>query len=107
MQKPYGKQGADADLESSPELVDDKASKCLALNILSNHNQRPGHLGAVVQELENLLEGGNLAVHKQHKRILELALLGLGIVDEVGRDVSVISSELAVNLLTFQDTHEV
>jgi hypothetical protein len=35
-----------------------------------------------------LLEGGNLAINKEHKRILELALLGLGIVDEIGRDVS-------------------
>lgn len=83
--------GLDADdLESTTELVNDKSGESLRVDILSNDQKGLLLLHACFEEGEEGLDGGDLLVDQKDGSVLEHSLGGLGVGDEVGRDVTTV-----------------
>mmetsp|Transcript_41191 Transcript_41191/g.106469 ORF Transcript_41191/g.106469 Transcript_41191/m.106469 type:complete len:390 (-) Transcript_41191:699-1868(-) len=79
-----------SDLDGTTESVHDKSGEGLTLNILGNDKE-----GALLShnKLEGgheVLHGGHLLLHKEDVGVLEFALLGLVVSDEIGGDESTV-----------------
>ena len=76
--------------ERAPDLVDDQRGECLALEILSDHQQRLAALHHLLEKREHVLHRRDLLVGDQDVRVLEDRLLPIGVRDEVRRDVALV-----------------
>jgi len=81
------------DLKSSTELIDNEGGQSFRLNILSDNEERLLGLHAALKEGEELLDRADLFVEEEDRGVLEDALLGLGVGDEVGGDESTVPLE--------------
>mmetsp|Transcript_80850 Transcript_80850/g.168729 ORF Transcript_80850/g.168729 Transcript_80850/m.168729 type:complete len:618 (+) Transcript_80850:65-1918(+) len=74
-------------LQSSSQLVHDEDSQGLAINVLGHQDQGFLDPGSLLQDREDGLHTRDFLVVEQHQGVLHLDLLGLGVGDEVRRDV--------------------
>src|SRR5699024_7458226 len=85
--------GLDGDrLEGAADLVDDQGRQGLALDVLGDDQQRLVLADDLLQQREQVLDGGDLARDQQDVRILHDRLLALRIRHEVLRDVALVEA---------------
>ncbi|KAI6747533.1 hypothetical protein HG530_015843 [Fusarium avenaceum] len=92
-----------SDLELATELVQDADSKSLALNVLSNDDERSSLLGGDLKSRDDVLDSRDLLLGKKDERVLELDLLGLGVGDEVRGDETTVESHALGDLELVSD----
>src|SRR4029450_195699 len=85
------------DLEPAAQLVDDQGGQRLALDLLSDDEQRPARRGPQLEQGQQRLQGGELLLVDEDVGIFELDDHLLGIGDEIGREIA------AVELHAFDD----
>ena len=78
------------DLHAAAELVEDEGGEGLAFNVLSDDEEGLLALVGGLEDGEDGLDGADLAVVEEDEGVLVLALHGLGVGEEVGRDVAAI-----------------
>lgn len=81
-------------------LVEDETGEGLALNVIGDNQKWALLLHGSLEELEDLVEVGHLVFGDEDEWLLELHLLGLLVVDEVGRDEAPVELH-ALNELDF------
>jgi len=81
-----------SNLELTAELVENAYGKSLAIDILSNDDQRSAELGGSLEGWNDVLNGGDLLLGEEDQWLLELNLLGLGISDEVWGNESTVEA---------------
>ncbi len=79
-------------LEGAADLVDDQGRQGLALDVLGDDQQRLARLHDLLQDREQVLDGGDLAVDDQDVGVVEDGLHPLGVGHEVGRDVALVEA---------------
>src|SRR5699024_9794386 len=83
--------GLDGDgLEGAAQLVDHEHREGLALDVLGDDRQRLAGLDDLLQQRQEVLDGGDLRGDQQDVRVLEDRLLTIGVGDEVGRDEALV-----------------
>ena len=60
------------------------------MDVLGDDDQRPTCLLHLLQQRQQVRDGGDLAVHQQDERLFQDGLHHLGVGDEVGRDVALV-----------------
>src|SRR5258708_6435991 len=78
------------DLDDAADRVDDQRGQCLAFDIFRNDQQLTAALRNGFQQGEQFANVGDLLVHQQYQRLVELGALALLIVDEVRREITAI-----------------
>src|SRR5699024_5500885 len=71
-------------LEGALELVDHEDREGLALDVLGDDRQRLAGLDDLLQQRQQVLDGGDLGGQQEDVGILEHGLLAVGVGDEVG-----------------------
>src|SRR3954471_2302821 len=85
--------GLDGDrLEGATDLVHDQGRQGLALDVLGDDGQRLARLHDLLQQREQVLDRGDLAVDDQDVRVVEHGLHAVGVGDEVGRQVPLVEA---------------
>ena len=84
-------------LENAAKPIDDQGRKCFSLDILGDDQQGPARFGNLLQDRNQVRQGSDLVIAKQHERILKNRFHALRVGDEVGR------YEAAVKLHAFDD----
>lgn len=84
--------------ELAAELVEDGGSESLAINVLSNDEERAALGGSGLEGGENVLKNRDLLLGKEDQRLFEFDLLGLGVSDKVGRDVAAVEAHTLSDL---------
>ena len=79
-------------LEGTADLVDDQGGQSLALDVLSNDQQRLAGLHDLLQQRQQVLDVGNLAGNQEDVRILQNGLLALHVSGEVTGDVALVEA---------------
>lgn len=87
-----------SDLELATELVQNAHGKSLALNVLSNDDERSSLLGGDLKSRDDVLDGRNLLLGKKDEGVLKLDLASLAIGDEVGGDETAVEAHTLGNL---------
>ncbi|TLD33253.1 hypothetical protein PspLS_00817 [Pyricularia sp. CBS 133598] len=87
-----------SDLELTAELVQNADSQSLALNVLSDNDERPAGLGRDLKSGDDVLDSRDLLLRQEDQGLLELDLLGLGVGDEVGRHEAAVEPHTLGNL---------
>ena len=78
------------DLDDSADGVDHERRERLALDILGDDQQLTAALGDAFEQRQQLANVGDLLVHQQDQRLIELRALALLIVDEVRGEVAAV-----------------
>jgi hypothetical protein len=85
--------GLDGDgLEGPPDLVDHQGGEGLALDVLGDDHERLACLHDLLENRQQVADGGDLLAHEQDLRVLEDGLHALGVGDEVGGDVALVEA---------------
>lgn len=92
-----------SDLELATELVEDADGESLALNVLCDDDEGTAEGGRGLEGGEDVLDSRDLLLREQDQWLLELDLLGLGIGDEVRRDVAAVETHTLRNLQLILD----
>ena len=79
-----------ANLQLSAQTVHHQSSECLALHILSNHEDRTTCLCSRVQDRQELLQVADFLVVDEDERVLHLTLHLLRVSHEVRRQITTI-----------------
>ena len=74
-------------LERPADLVDDERGQGLAFDVLGDDQERPAHLGDLLEEGHHVLHGADLLFVEQDVGVFEVDFHLVGIGDEVGGDV--------------------
>eukprot|EP00128_Syssomonas_multiformis_P010631 Colp12_sorted_trinity150504_noHs@26170 len=86
------------DLDLTAELVHNDSGKSLAIDILSDNNERLALADGDLKGGDDLLSSGDLLLREKDKGILELSLVALGGGDEEGGDVATVELHTLGNL---------
>jgi hypothetical protein len=86
------------DLELTTELVENADGKRLTVNVLGDDDKGTAELLGGLESRDDVLDGGDLLLGEKDQRLLELNLGGLGVGDEVGRDVATVELHALSNL---------
>src|ERR1019366_7249112 len=78
--------------EGAADLVDDERGESLALDVLGDDRERLAALHDLLQQRQEVLDRGNLAVDDEHVRVVENGFHTLGVGGEVGRDVTLVEA---------------
>src|ERR1700681_3440103 len=78
------------DFDDAADRVDDQRGKRFAFHIFGDDQQLTATLGNGFQQRQQFADVGDLLVHQQDQRLLELGALTLLIVDEVRRQIAAI-----------------
>lgn len=81
-----------SDLELAAKLVQNADCQSLAVDVLSNDNQRAAGLSGDLESGDDVLDGGDLLLRKEDERVLELNLLGLGVGNKVWGDEAAVEA---------------
>jgi hypothetical protein len=87
-----------SDLELTAELVENADSKSLTVDVLGDDDKGPAELLGSLKSRDDVLNGGDLLLGEEDKRLLELDLLRLGVGDEVGGDEATVKLHALSNL---------
>src|SRR5713101_9483090 len=79
-----------ADLQRATQLVDDQGGQRLALDVLSDDQQRLAALGDLLQQRENVLHGADFLFVDEDVGVFLNGFHALGIGDEIGRQVATV-----------------
>ena len=85
------------DFERAAQLVDHKRGQRLAFDFFGDDEQALAHLRDFFEQRQQVFHGADFLVVDQDQRLFEQALHGLGIGDEIGREIA------AVELHAFDD----
>ncbi len=77
-----------ADLQRATQFVDDQGGQRLALDVLSDDEQRLAALGDLLQQRENVLHGADFLFVDEDVGVFLNGFHALGIGDEIGREAS-------------------
>mmetsp|Transcript_15912 Transcript_15912/g.40425 ORF Transcript_15912/g.40425 Transcript_15912/m.40425 type:complete len:287 (-) Transcript_15912:707-1567(-) len=86
------------DLEVAAQLVDHQRGERLARNVLRDDHQRGARLGGLLQDRDDLACRLDLLVADQHAAVVKLALLALGVVHKLRRDVAAVDGHALLHL---------
>src|ERR1700722_971893 len=78
------------DLDDSADRVDDQGGERFAFHVLGDDQQLAAALGDGFEQREHFADVGDLLVHQQDQRLVELRALALLIVDEVRREIAAV-----------------
>src|SRR5450631_3686807 len=78
--------------EGAADLVDDERGESLALDVLGDDRERLAALHDLLQQRQEILDRGDLAVDDEHVRVVENGFHALGVGGEVGRDVTLVEA---------------
>ena len=78
------------DVEGAAQIVHDQGGQSLAVNILSDDQERLAGLDELVQQRKQILNVGNLLIRDQDVRILEVRFHLLGIICHVSADIATV-----------------
>src|SRR5207244_2117737 len=84
-------------LQDAADLVQNQGGKGVALDVLSDDEDRAASAGGLLEERQEVLRGADLLLVDEDQRLLEDDFHSLGVGDEVGADVA------AVELHTLDD----
>src|SRR5213075_558484 len=85
--------GLDGDrAEGAPDLVDDEGGQRLAVDVLGDDEQRLAGLDDLLQQRQQVLDGGDLGAEEEDVRVLELGFLTLRVGHEVTGDVALVEA---------------
>src|SRR5207302_244845 len=77
-------------LEDAADVVDDQRRERLALDVLSDHDQRTARLRDRLQEREHLADIRDLLIAQENQRLFELGRLTLLLVDEIRGQIAAV-----------------
>ena len=78
------------DVDDSAQLVDDQRRQCFALDVLGDDEQRLAGLLHLLEDGQELLDVGDLALVDEDERVGEHSLLAIGVGHEVRRQVPLV-----------------
>lgn len=81
------------DLETSSKFIEDQSGQSFTFNVVNDEDQRSVLLGDEFEDVQDRLEVGELLVADEDISVFEFSLLGLGVGDEIRRDISSVESE--------------
>ncbi|OPZ82387.1 MAG: hypothetical protein BWY77_00190 [bacterium ADurb.Bin431] len=86
------------DAQGAAQLVDHQGGEGLALDILGDDQHRTAGLGHLLEDRQQILHGADLLVIDENHHLFEDRFHGVGIGDEIGRDITAIELHALDNL---------